>query len=267
MLFHRDLGGAGNPPLVLLHGMLGSSRNWLTAGRELAAHFEVVALDLRNHGSSPHAGSMTYEEMMEDVLGWLDQRSWARVTLLGHSLGGKVGMMLACRHPRRMKRLIVVDIAPRDYDWPGHRQSFAAMNALELRDLHSRAEAELRLEGRVTSGFLRKFLVTNLERDRAGRWRWQINLPVLTASLETLQRNPLRTEDRFEGPTRFIVGGKSDYVEPADHGRIRAHFPAAEIVVMENSGHNPHIETRAEFLDAVVAGVGSGQPFSPRKPG
>src|SRR3982751_66174 len=114
-LFHRDLDGAGQPPLVLLHGMLGSSRNWQSAGTDLAQHFHVLAPDLRNHGRSPHAPEMTYEAMMDDVLAWLDANSLPRATLVGHSMGGKVAMLLACRHPERVQRLIIVDIAPRDY--------------------------------------------------------------------------------------------------------------------------------------------------------
>ena len=253
-LFHRDLGGAGRPPLVLLHGMLGSSRNWQSAGADLAGSFHVLAPDLRNHGRSPHAAEMTYEAMMDDVLGWLDANAVPRATFVGHSMGGKVAMLLACRHPERVARLVIVDIAPRNYFWPGHRQSFAAMNELNLADLNSRAEAELRFESRVPSYPLRKFLATNLERDAADAWRWQINLPVLTAALPTLEKNPLLPTDRFAGPTRFIAGGKSNYVEPSDHAAIHAHFPAATIFTIADSGHNPHMETRAAFVSAVLAG-------------
>jgi esterase len=255
-LFHRDLGGAGRPPLVLLHGMLGSSRNWQTAGRDLAAHCHVLAPDLRNHGSSPAAETMSYEEMMGDVVAWLDAQQLSRATFLGHSMGGKVAMLLACRHPSRVEgRLTLVDIAPKDYYWPGHRASFSAMNELNLADLRSRADAELRFEARVPSWPLRKFLTTNLERDAAGRWRWQINLPVLTTALPLLEKNPLAPADRYEGPTRFIAGGKSTYIEPGDEAAIRAHFPAAEIVTLANAGHNPHMEMREEFVAAVLAGA------------
>lgn len=258
-LFHRDLGGAGKPPLVLLHGMLGSSRNWQSAGADLAAHFHVLAPDLRNHGRSPHADEMTYKAMLADVLAWVDAHVPGPATWLGHSMGGKVAMLLACRHPARVARLVIVDIAPRDYYWPGHRQSFAAMNELNLADLSSRAEAEMRMEGRVPSWPLRKFLTTNLERGDDGRWAWAINLPALTAALPDLEKSPLRAGeervggDRFTGPVRFIAGGKSTYIEPADHATIRAHFPAADIVTIAESGHNPHMETRAEFVAAVLA--------------
>ncbi len=252
LLFHRDLGGAGHPPLVLLHGMLGSSRNWQSAGADLAAHFHVLAPDLRNHGRSPHAEAMTYEVMMDDVLAWLDANGLTRATFVGHSMGGKVAMLLACRHPEWVERLVVVDIAPRDYFWPGHRQSFAAMNELNLADLNSRAEAELRFEARVASFPLRKFLATNLERADGGPWRWTINLPALTAALPTLERNPLTAGEVFAGPTHFIAGGKSNYIEDSDHAAIRAHFPAAHVTTIANSGHNPHMEARAAFVAAVL---------------
>lgn len=260
-LFHRDLGGTGNPPLVILHGMLGSSRNWQTAGRDLAAHHHVHALDLRNHGGSPHDEEMNYPAMMADVLGWLDARSLSRVTLIGHSMGGKVAMLFACRHASRVERLVVVDIAPKDYFWVGHRAEFAAMNELSLEHLASRAEAELRFEARVDEWAMRKFLTTNLDRGEDGRWRWLINLPALTAALPILEKNPLAANERFEGKTLFVTGERSTYVSTIDHEAIRQHFPAAAVTTIAGSGHNPHMEQRERFVRAVMEGItGSRSP-------
>ena len=181
MLFHRDLGGDGLPPLVILHGILGSSRNWQTAGGDLARRYHVFALDLRNQGGSPHSEEMTYDAMVGDVAAWLDLHGLGRAALLGHSMGGKVAMLLACRQPERVERLVVVDIAPKDYSWGGkQRAEFAAMNGLDLSSLRSRAEAEQRLEAAVPDWAMRKFLTTNLERDGSGQWHWTINLAVLT---------------------------------------------------------------------------------------
>ena len=250
-LFHRDLGGVGNPPLVVLHGLLGSSRNWLTTGGDLAGRYHVLALDLRNHGKSPHADVINYGVMMADVLAWMDAHGLKRVTLMGHSMGGKTAMLLACRHPERVERLIVVDIAPKGYLSHGHRAEFAAMNELDLRMLQSRAEAELRFEARVADWAMRKFLVTNLERAEEGGWKWQINLPVLTAALAELEKSPLTEADRFLGETLFIAGGKSRYVQPEDREGIERHFPQARFEVIADSGHNPHMEKRAEFVAAV----------------
>ena len=251
-LFHRDLGGAGNPPLVILHGLLGSSRNWQTAGADLAQKFHVCALDLRNHGRSPQVDEMTYGAMMDDVIAWLDARAIAKVTLLGHSLGGKVAMLLACRHPERVERLIVVDIAPKDYSSQAHRAEFAAMNELDLGRLASRAEAEAHFETHVPDWAMRKFLATNLERDEDSHWRWQINLPVLTRSLPVLEKNSLAPGDRYAGPTLFVLGEKSRYVLAEDHVKIRQHFPSARIETIAESGHNPHMETRGIFVGMIL---------------
>lgn len=248
-LFHRALGGAGKPPLIVLHGLLGSSRNWQTTGTDLAAESEVWALDLRNHGKSPHHPVMAYAAMVDDVLGWMDAQGLHEVELMGHSMGGKVAMLLACRHPQRVRGLTIVDIAPRTYSSQAHRAEFTAMLELNLDTLQSRGEAELRFEARVADWAMRKFLVTNLDRSEDGQgWRWQVNLPVLAEALPALEANPLAPLDRYEGPVQVIAGGKSRYVRDEDHAAIRAHFPNATIAVIADAGHNPHMETRAEFV-------------------
>jgi esterase len=220
-LFHTDLGGAGQPPLLVLHGMLGSSRNWQTAGRDLAVRRQVFALDARNHGRSPHDPVMNYDVLARDVADWLEARGLPRAVIVGHSMGGKTAMRLACRRPELVERLVVVDIAPKDYFWVAHRGEFAAMNELDLASIQSRAEAEMRFEARVPNLGMRKFLTTNLDRDEAGRWKWTVNLPALTEALPTLERNSLR------------------------------HFPAARIEVIPGSGHNPHMEAREQFVALV----------------
>ncbi len=250
-LHHVDLGGAGKPPLILLHGLLGSSRNWQTAGKDLSSHWQVFALDARNHGRAAHAAEMTYDVLAEDVAAWMRSQGLARATLVGHSMGGKTAMRLACRRPELVERLVVVDIAPKDYFWVAHRGEFAAMNELDLGGLTSRGEAEMRFEARVPNLGMRKFLTTNLDRDEAGRWKWTVNLPVLTAALPELERNSLVADDRYEGPTLFIAGGKSQYVQPGDHETIRRHFPSARIEVIPESGHNPHMEARERFVALV----------------
>jgi pimeloyl-ACP methyl ester carboxylesterase len=235
----------------VLHGLLGSARNWQTTGRDLTAYYHVFALDARNHGKSPHAGEMDYEVMMADIIAWMDAQGVARATLVGHSMGGKTAMRLACRHPERVERLIVVDIAPKDYYWVAHRGEFAAMNELELSSLQSRQEAEMRFEARVPNLGMRKFLTTNLERSDEGAWRWAVNLPVLTTALAVLEKNSVESTDRYVGPTLFIAGGRSQYVQANDHELIRQHFPAARIEVIAESGHNPHMEQRERFVELV----------------
>lgn len=249
-----DLGGAGKPPLLVLHGLLGSSRNWQTTGRDLAEHYHVVALDARNHGRSPHDPTMTIEAMAGDVLGWMEARGWTQAALVGHSMGGKVAMWLACRHPQRVTRLVVVDVAPRDYSWQGHRAEFMAMHELNLANLQSRQEAEMRFEARVPDLGMRKFLATNLARGDDGGWHWAINLPALTEALPKLEKDALSPDDRYAGATTFIIGGRSNYVHEADHVVIRRHFPQVRLEVIAQSGHNPHMDAREDFVRAVLAG-------------
>jgi esterase len=251
-LHHTDLGGAGHPPLVLLHGLLGSSRNWLSAGRDLARGWHVFALDARNHGKSPHDPVMDYAAQAADVAGWMAAQGIPRAALLGHSMGGKTAMLLACRQPALVERLIVVDIAPRNYSSAAHRAEFAAMNELDLDSLNSRTEAELRFEGRVPNLGMRKFLTTNLERNDAGGWRWIVNLPGLTAALPMIEKDGLKPHDRYEGPVLFVAGERSTYIGAADHARILAHFPSAVIETIAGAGHNPHMETRERFVQLVL---------------
>jgi len=254
LLFHRDLGGVGKPPLIFLHGLLGSSRNWQTVGRDLASAFQVSALDLRNHGASPHSDEMTWQALVGDVLRWMDSQSISKASLLGHSLGGKVAMRLACRYPDRVERLIVVDIAPKDYLSQAHRAEFAAMTELDLTTIDSRATAELRFEARVPDWAMRKFLTTNLERDENGEWRWSIPLAALTAALPLLESNSLEPSDHYGGPVVFILGGNSRYVLASDHDVIRQHFPQVRFETIGGVGHNPHMEAREAFVRTVTRG-------------
>lgn len=251
ILFHRDLGGEGLPPLIILHGLLGSSRNWQTAGRDLAKRAHVFALDARNHGQSFHAEAMSYEVMVTDTIAWMDEQGIRKATFLGHSMGGKTAMLLACRHPERVERLIVIDIVPKDYHWKSRPAEFEAMGAIDLESLPSRAEAEKYLETAVRSWTMRKFFVTNLERKPEGGWRWMINLPALTRTIHDLEKNQLEATDHFAGPTQFIFGGKSDYSSPEDYDLVQKHFIEARIETIAESGHNPHMETREVFVNLI----------------
>ena len=195
-------------------------------------------------------GSITDQGKMTDALA----QGLAKATIVGHSMGGKTAMLLACRHPARVERLVIVDIAPKDYNWAAHRAEFLAMAELDLGSLQSRAEAEMRFEARVPHLGTRKFLATNLARHEHGPWHWAINLPVLTESLRVMEKSSLPPDDRFTGPTLFVLGGRSHYAEDSDHELIRKHFPAARIEVIADSGHNPHMDHREEFVRLVVGG-------------
>ncbi|MGH8018503.1 MAG: alpha/beta fold hydrolase, partial [Opitutaceae bacterium] len=256
VLAHRDFGGEGRPPLIILHGLLGSSRNWQSAGRDLAEHFHVHALDLRNHGDSFHAREMDYPAMAMDVAAWMGAHGIERARLIGHSMGGKVGMVLACRFPQRLEKFVAVDIAPRAYP-AGHVKEFEAMHALDLDTLGSRQEAEAAVELYVSEWGMRQFLLSNLERKPDGGFRWMINLQGITDALSTLEDEFLGEGDRFDGEVLFLLGGRSKYFKPEDRARVKKHFPAAKIETMPSVGHNPHFEAREAFVAEVMKFLGA----------
>jgi len=249
-LAYRYFGGEGRPPLVLIHGLLGSSRNWVSAAKGLVNDFEVFALDLRNHGESPHLDSMDYCALAADVRAFLDEQELDHVCLLGHSLGGKVAMRFAMESPERLESLIVVDIAPRNYP-PYHMRDFDAMNALPLAELTSRKDADAHMAEAVPDWGQRQFLLTNLGRD-GDRFKWTINLRALTDERDVMRANSIGPDDVFDGATTFLLGGRSRFVMPEDWPLIHRHFPKARIEVIDEAGHNVHIEKRNEFLVALA---------------
>lgn len=242
----RDYGGPENgEQVILLHGLLGSSRNWQSLARLLAERYHVTALDLRNHGSSPHSPIMDYAHMAADVSECLQGR---RAHVIGHSMGGKVAMRLACTAPDSVKSLTVIDIAPRAY--PARWQAeFAAMQRLPVERLRSRAEAEELLESDISDWAFRKFLVTNLERAEGGGFRWLINLDTLVRSLPALFQQMPETGMRYTGPTLFATGSRSRFVDDSDHPHIRSFFSDCRIEEIQDAGHNVHFDQPAALMN------------------
>lgn len=240
-------------PLVILHGMLGSSRNWEAVSRVLMAEFDVYALDLRNHGQSPHNNSMRYGELAADVEAFCSRMALHSCRVIGHSMGGKVAMRWAMDCPERITRLVIVDIAPRDY--PAHNRAIiSAMQTVPLDLLKTRKDAEVFLESYgVRDWALRQFLLTNLIRDAlSGRFRWQVHLTALDQGMEWLARNSLKPEEQVRHPALFVKGVLSDFIREADAATIAHHFPKAVSQVVREAGHNVHIDQRDAFLAAVL---------------
>lgn len=258
MIVHRFLGGDGNPPCIVLHGLLGSSRNWVSAARHMSEHYAVYALDARNHGASPHLEPMDYPSMAADVLEWSNAHlnQGQKFTLVGHSMGGKTAMYFACKYPERLERLAVVDIAPKDYP-PRWDREFDLMRALPLERLKSRTEAEKLLEREISDWAFRKFLVTNLGVDDHGKLFWTVDLDVIQRSLPHLFLNPFRhnclvDEQSFSGSTHWIFGARSRFVTLEDHPTIRHHFPKARFFEVPEAGHNVHFDNPSGFAAALL---------------
>ena len=241
----------GGTPMLVLHGLFGSARNWQTLARRFGEQHRVYALDLRNHGGAPWAKSMSYPDMAADVLRFLDDRGFARATVVGHSMGGKAAMALALAHPDRVERLVVADIAPVAYTHT-HAPYVAAMKAAKLEGVTRRPEVEAQLADAVPEAPLRSFLMQNLVLENSV-FSWRINLDSIAANMEGLIGFPDFAGARYDGPTLFIGGGTSDYIRPENHDAIRHYFPKAEIRMIEGVGHWLHAERPAEFA-ALVEG-------------
>ena len=241
------------PVLVILHGLLGSSRNWLTIGKALQHRFDVHALDLRNHGSSPHADSMRWAEMSSDLQAYFYRHKIESMILMGHSLGGKVAMRYACENPAVVKKLIIVDIAAKLYP-PHHDNEFRAMKRIATAELTSRKEAEELLEPMVPDWAMRQFLLTNLVHAEASEgFKWQVNLETLHASLPHLRQNSLLETDRYDQAVLLVRGANSDFVDDSDAEKMRCWFSHLREQIVPSAGHNVHVENRKGFLEVLDA--------------
>jgi len=252
-LARLEAGDPGLPPVVILHGLLGSSRNWGGVVRALAPRHRVLALDLPNHGASPWVERMDYPfqaRLVADEISALGQP----VALIGHSMGGKVAMSLALTRPELVERLVVVDIAPVRYS-----HTFApylrAMRAVPLARLEGREQADAVLAPAIPDPAVRALLLHNLERSEAG-FRWRPNLAVLLAEMDEILDFPaFPPQARYDRPALFLTGRHSDYVGSEADSVIRARFPAADRVEIA-AGHWVHAEAPADFVAAVERFLG-----------
>lgn len=244
-LWFRDLGGQGEP-IVILHGLFGSSQNWVGVGRRLSTLGKVYALDLRNHGESPHASSHSLADCAQDLADWASARGVPRMRLIGHSMGGLVAMGFALRHPERTSGVASIDIAPRPYP-PEHVGELAALKT-DIRACRSRLEVEAILLPLVPDARTRQFLMTNAVRDGDG-FRWRPNVEALERS--TIASDWAAAAGRYEGESLLIACGKSSYVTAQDHEVMRWFFPRVQIQTLPTADHRPHVTAPEELVEAL----------------
>lgn len=237
-------------PLIVLHGLMGNADNWRAHARKWEKKRRVVALDLRNHGRSPHAEDMHYAHLAEDVLHTLDVLGIPHFDLLGHSMGGKTAMSMAVMAPQRIRRLIIADIAPVDYALDRHDAIFAAMQAVADHPPASRTAADTLMAKYLDDVETRRFLGTNLLKCDDGLLHWRVNLLALQHGYSDVAQAPVLGSP-FEGPVLFLRGGDSSYVLPEHRRLITAHFPHARIVTLKHCAHWLHVEQFSVFIDAV----------------
>lgn len=245
MRLNFDRFGAG-PPIVVLHGLFGSLDNWRSVATRLSEHFEVWTLDLRNHGRSGHEEAMDLPIMAADVAAFCSEHALDRVTVLGHSLGGKVGMQLALDRPEMVSRLIVVDIAPRTYE-PRHVAILEALQSFNPANFTDRRVIEDLLAPLIPDLTVRRFLLKSLARTEHGSFVWRLNLPAIVRNYPALNLAPVGSAP-FNGPVLFVRGGKSDYLSESDLPQIRQLFPRAGMCAIECADHWVHASAPKEFL-------------------
>ncbi|HMJ69253.1 MAG TPA: alpha/beta fold hydrolase [Cyclobacteriaceae bacterium] len=250
-LFFREAGQGD--PMIILHGLFGSSDNWYSLSKVFAEHFRVFTVDQRNHGQSPHSDEHDYKLLTQDLEDLIKEQNLTKPIVLGHSMGGKTAMNFALKDPASTGKLIVVDIMPKQYPLH-HDDILEAMKSIDLAKLQSRGEAETLLQPLIPESAVRQFLLKNLTRNEQKGFEWKINLPALDANIERMGEG-LEYEGQYTGPTLFIKGGKSNYFKPGDETAVAKYFPKAEWVTMD-TGHWVQAEKPKEFADVVLKWLG-----------
>lgn len=235
----------GGPPVVFLHGLLGAGQNFGAIQKALAGRWRVLALDLRNHGSSPHAPGMTYPEMAADVAETLRAAGAWPASVIGHSMGGKVAMALALAEPAGVARLLVADIAPVPYRAAEFRTFLAAMQGLALKPGLTRREADAALAEAVPAPALRGFLLQNLLFAESPP-RWRIGLAEIAGGMADITDWP-DLPGSYGGDVLVLAGDRSDYIEPGHHPLFLRRFPAARFRTMP-AGHWLHADNPQGFV-------------------
>lgn len=246
-IVHPALAPQRKPPLIIVHGLFGSGRNWGVIARRLSEEREVIAVDMRNHGHSPRFTSHSYADMAAD-LAEVIRAHGGQADVLGHSMGGKASMVLALTQPDLVRRLVVADIAPIAYTHD-QTQHITAMRALDLTHLRSRAETDAALARHIEDPALRAFFLQSLDL-KSTPPHWRLNLDVLEAEMANIVGWP-DISGEFPRSALFLTGGKSHYVKPEYRDDIRALFPKARFAKLPEAGHWLHAENPREFEETV----------------
>lgn len=255
-LFSRTI-GAGQPVLIL-HGLLGMSDNWMSIARKLAPKgFAIHLLDLRNHGKSPHTDSHRYPDMCDDLTAYITENNLNSIKIIGHSMGGKLAMIFSLLNPEIVNQLVIVDMAPADYRSPDntfHTNLLTTLIETDLNRYSSRSEIRKELDAQLGDKQLAMFLTKNIGKDESeNRFIWKCNLPVLRRYMQHLHIGLEELEIYAPCPveTLFIKGNLSNYYRQ-EHDRDRMHyFPHSHVVGIDNAGHWVHSEQPIQLTQCI----------------
>ncbi|MEI7421553.1 MAG: alpha/beta fold hydrolase [Prolixibacteraceae bacterium] len=262
-LFFRKYGSG--PDMIILHGLYGSSDNWITIAHKLEGHYTVYLPDLRNHGASPHAAEHTFAAMSEDLSQFYEDHQIGDAFLIGHSMGGKVAMRFAAENPEKVNKLLIVDIAPKDYlagnnnfkHIRQHEMILALLQNPDLSAFHSRQELDNFFSSRIKEETVRHFLLKNIHRSHEGKFAWKINAEVLRDSFRSIVSEMDLTwfEERMPitaYPVTFVRGMNSEYVSDSDWPDIRRIYPEARLVDFPDAGHWLHAEQPSRLVNVIL---------------
>lgn len=257
MLLHHTAIGQGQP-VVILHGLLGCADNWLPIAQKISNSFRIICTDLRNHGRSPHAPTHTYADMANDVAETLDALNIERTHILGHSMGGQVAAMLWQMQPQRIDRLVLADIAPlippstaADAHLNNHQQTLLALQALNLSQLRSFAQADALLATTITNTRLRQSMLKNLARERNGQFSHRLNINVLLQYLPEIIQGV--SSNNLPAHTLLLRGEYSNYVSDNDIIRTRKLCPTLTEHKLPNAGHWLHVDCPQLVVEHTLA--------------
>lgn len=248
MKLHYKKMGSGQP-LIILHGLFGSSDNWQTHGKKLSDYFEVYLVDQRNHGKSDWSDAFSYELMAADLFEFVQEHNLEDFILMGHSMGGKTAMYFAQEHEDLLEKLIVVDMGVKSYP-VHHDRILEGLKSLDLSIIDSRGDAQKALAEYIDDASIRQFLLKNLYWKSKGQLAWRINIPVLDKKINEIVKELPDKEVLTD--TLFMRGGKSNYILEEDTEQIKSYFPVSEIYSIESAGHWIHAEAPTEFIEKVL---------------
>ena len=254
-ILHSKILGEGQP-LIILHGFLGMSDNWKTLGSQYSKNgFEVHLVDQRNHGKSFHSDEFNYDLLSDDVINYMNHHNMESAYVMGHSMGGKTAMQLATSDPDRVTKLIVADIAPKYYP-PHHDFILNGLSHLDFDAISDRREADDELSKHIKEKGIRQFLLKNLYWVEKKKLGFRFNLEVLKDRMEEIGEN-ISSNATYDGPSLFLRGDRSEYIQPNDFPEIERHFPNAKIETIDKAGHWLHAENPKQFYEKSFAFLNS----------
>jgi pimeloyl-ACP methyl ester carboxylesterase len=236
-------------PLLVFHGLFGMLDNWASFGKIMGEFFPINLLDLRNHGKSFHSEDMSQNDLVLDILNYMEFYNFEKINLLGHSLGGKAVMQFAITYPKKVNKLIVVDISPGEYP-PHHQGIIKALKSVDFEKITSRQEVEQILSSYITEKSVIQFLTKNLFWIQENKLAWRFNLKTLSEKYDTFVSNAVK-QGVFAGETLFLAGENSNYISAEDKPKILKQFPNSSIIKISNSGHWVHADNPKDFNETV----------------